>query len=97
MDVKAFFQKYGIHFIAISLFFVVGIAYFSPQFGGYGLKQYDIEQFKAMSSEIAHFRETTGEEPLWTNSAFGGMPATQISVIYEGNCCLLYTSPSPRD
>ncbi|MCH2225430.1 MAG: hypothetical protein MK066_11735, partial [Crocinitomicaceae bacterium] len=101
MNLKAFFQKHGIHFIAIGLFLIVGIAYFSPQFNGYGLKQYDIEQFKAMSSEINHFREATGEEPLWTNSAFGGMPATQISVVYAGNwikACVtafITTFPSP--
>ena len=59
--------------------------YFSPQFEGYGLKQHDIEQFKGMSNEIVHFREETGKEPLWTNSMFAGMPATQISVVYGGN------------
>ena len=85
MDLKSFFKKHGIHFIAIGLFFIVAIAYFSPQFNGYGLKQHDIEQFKGMSNEIKHFRETNGEEPLWTNSMFGGMPATQISVLYGGN------------
>ena len=25
------------------------------------------------------------EEPLWTNSMFGGMPATQVSVVHGGN------------
>jgi hypothetical protein len=39
-----------------------------------------------MSKEIQDFRaKTNGEEPLWTNSMFGGMPAYQISVIYHGN------------
>ena len=65
--------------------FIIARMYFAPQFDDYGLEQHDIEQFKGMSNEIQHFREDTGEEPLWTNSMFGGMPATQISVLYGGN------------
>ena len=38
-----------------------------------------------MSKEISDFRDKTGEEALWTNSMFGGMPAWQISVLYNGN------------
>ena len=73
------------HFVAVVLFIIVTVAYFSPQFDDYGLKQHDIEMFKGMSNEISHHREETGEEPLWTNSMFGGMPATQISVLHKGN------------
>ena len=45
----------------------------------------DISHFKGMSKEIVDFRELTGEDPLWTNSMFGGMPAFQISVNYTLN------------
>ena len=38
-----------------------------------------------MSKEVQDFRETTGEEALWTNSMFSGMPAYQISTKYKGN------------
>lgn len=85
MNIKNFFSKNWIHFAFLAVFIIVTVAYFSPQFDGNGLKQHDIEQFKGMSNEIAHHREETGEEPLWTNSMFGGMPATQISVIHKGN------------
>ncbi|XOV68131.1 MAG: YfhO family protein [Fluviicola sp.] len=84
MNLSAFFKKNGIHFIAIALFFIVAYAYFTPQFNGYGLKQHDIEQYKGMANEIKQFRDQMGEEPLWTNAMFGGMPATQISVKYSG-------------
>tara|TARA_B100000508_G_scaffold141091_1_gene146313 strand:- start:40419 stop:43373 length:2955 start_codon:yes stop_codon:yes gene_type:complete len=84
-NLKSFFAKNWIHFLAIGLFFIITLIYFKPQFDGYRLKQHDIEQYKGMSNEIVHFRETTGEEPLWTNSMFGGMPAYQISVDYKGN------------
>jgi hypothetical protein len=80
-----FFQKNWIHFAVIALFFIVTYLYFQPQFDGYGLKQHDIEQYKGMSHETQNFRDKTGEEPLWTNSMFGGMPTAQISVIYPGN------------
>ena len=38
-----------------------------------------------MSNEVVDFRNEFDSEPLWTNSMFGGMPATQISVVYESN------------
>jgi hypothetical protein len=73
------------YFIAIVIFVAITLAYFSPLLEGKKLKQSDITQWKGMSKEIADFRESTGEEALWTNSMFGGMPAYQISVIYKGN------------
>lgn len=70
---------------AIVIFVVISIAYFSPLLEGKKLNQSDITQYKGMSKEISDFREATGEEALWTNSMFGGMPAYQISVQYKGN------------
>jgi hypothetical protein len=84
-SVKTFFSKNWIHFFAVALFFIVTFSYFQPQFNGYRLKQHDIEQFKGMSNEIVHYRDTEGGEPLWTNSMFGGMPTYQISTKYDGN------------
>ena len=83
--IKTFFSKHWMHFAVIAVFFVIARMYFAPQFDDYGLAQHDIKQFKGMSNEISHFREDAGQEPLWTNSMFGGMPATQISVVYGGN------------
>lgn len=82
---KNFFQKNWVHFAIIAIFFVITYFYFSPQFEGYGLKQHDIEMHKGMSREIVDYRERTGNETLWTNSMFGGMPTMQISLLYEGN------------
>jgi len=70
---------------AIAIFVVITLAYFSPLLEGKKLKQSDITQWKGMSKEISDFRDKTGEEALWTNSMFGGMPAYQISVEYKGN------------
>jgi len=80
-----FFKKNWIHFAAIAVFFLVTFLYFQPQFKGYALKQHDIEQFQGMAREVKMHRELYGEEPLWTNSMFGGMPTYQISTQYPGN------------
>ena len=70
---------------AIIIFTGLTMAYFSPLLEGKKIRQSDILNFKGMSKEIVDFREKTGQEPLWTNSMFGGMPAYQISVNYKGN------------
>ncbi|MBC8321732.1 MAG: YfhO family protein [Bacteroidetes bacterium] len=74
-----------IFLISIAAFLIITLVYFSPLLEGKKLKQHDITMFKGMSKEIVDHREATGEEPLWTNSMFGGMPAWQISVQYPGN------------
>lgn len=79
MSLKSFIP----HFIAIGIFLAVTISYFSPViFGGKEIFQEDIMRFKGISKEVIDFREKTGQEALWTNSSFCGMPAYQISVIY---------------
>ncbi len=82
---KNFFVKNWIHFAIIAFFFIVTFVYFAPEFDGYGLKQHDVEQYVGMAHETNEYRDKHGEEPLWTNSMFGGMPTAQISVLYPGN------------
>jgi len=71
------------HVIAIVIFLLITLVYFSPVLEGKRLKQSDITQWKGASKELKDFREETGEEALWTNSMFVGMPAYQISVLYK--------------
>jgi len=73
------------HVVAICVFIGISMAYFYPAMQGNMLKSHDINMHKGMSKEVFDHREEFGEEPLWTNSAFGGMPATQISVVYNSN------------
>jgi hypothetical protein len=70
------------HAIVVILFVAISALYFYPAFSGYTLKQNDISMFMGMSKEIVEFRKEFEQEPLWTNSMFGGMPAYQISVFY---------------
>jgi hypothetical protein len=85
IDIKAFLKKNWIHFLAPALFFLATFTYFQPQFKGYALDQHDIKQYRGMANETNHYRNLTGEEPLWTNSMFGGMPTYQITVDHHGN------------
>lgn len=85
MDKKQFKSNVTAYITAIVVFLIITLVYFSPLLEGKKLKQHDITMFKGMSKEIVDHREATGEEPLWTNSMFGGMPAWQISVRYSGN------------
>jgi len=97
------FKRLIPYFVAFAVFLGIIVVYFSPVFEGKSLKQHDIAMFKGMSKEIVDFRAKTGEEPLWTNSMFGGMPAWQISVKYAGNLtqyvdkALELGLPSPAD
>ncbi|HNV80815.1 MAG TPA: YfhO family protein [Tenuifilaceae bacterium] len=73
------------HLIAIAIFLITSYIYFFPLLEGKGLQQHDIEQFRGSAREIIEHREKYGEEPLWTNSMFSGMPAYLISTKYTGN------------
>ena len=70
---------------AIFAFAVITLVYFNPVLEGKRIKQHDIEMHLGMSQEINQYRETTGEQTLWTNAPFGGMPAWNISITPKGN------------
>lgn len=73
------------HALVVVALLAVALAYMYPVLQNKELIQSDIVNFLGMSKEIVDFREATGEEPLWTNSMFGGMPAYQISTLYPSN------------
>lgn len=81
MDIKKSFP----YLIAILTFIIVALAYFSPVLEGKKLFQSDIAQFRGMSKEIQEFRASHGEEPYWTDRAFGGMPTYQLSTYYPND------------
>jgi len=60
--------------------------YFAPVvFQNKSIPQDDILMGLAKGKEIVDYREATGEEPLWTNSMFSGMPTFQVSTLYPNN------------
>lgn len=74
-----------IHIFVIAFFIFAAVAYFSPVLQGKTILQSDIIQYTGMAKEQNDFRDRTGEEPYWTNSAFGGMPTYQLGANYPHN------------
>ncbi len=71
--------------VAIIIFVGLTYGYFTPLLKGKVIVQSDMTQNKGMSKEIVDFKQEYHQEPLWTNSMFGGMPAYQISISYPSN------------
>ncbi|HRS17875.1 MAG TPA: hypothetical protein P5243_00100, partial [Bacteroidales bacterium] len=82
---KTFNYKPLVQGIAIvALFFISIMIYFSPIFTeNKQLSSHDVMQYKGMSKEIIDFNEKTGEQTLWTNSMFSGMPSYLIHTTYS--------------
>lgn len=73
------------HIIAVLAILIVNVIYFLPQFQGKKLEMGDITAHRGMSEESTSYRAETGEEALWTNSMFGGMPTYNISTRHQNN------------
>ena len=84
MDTKNLLRKSGPYILAVVLFLIISVLYFSPVLEGKKLQSSDGAQFKGMSKEIVDYRNATGKEALWSNNMFSGMPAYLTSTIYSG-------------
>ena len=73
------------HLLAVAIFLFITITYFYPVLEGKVLKTNDGTVASNAAKEINDFRAKTGNEPLWTNSMFSGMPTYLISTQYPGN------------
>lgn len=71
--------------VAALLFLIISYIYFPSLIEGKVIQQHDNLTYKGMSKEVRDFRKETGEEALWTNGMFGGMPAYLVSTIYKYN------------
>ena len=82
LNLKAYYP----HIFAIILFVIIGYVYFSPVLEGKIVNQSDISSYVGAAKETNDYRAAhNGEEPLWTNSMFSGMPTTMIGTSYKGN------------
>ncbi len=79
------FKKLLPHILILISFVVVSLLYFSPVLSGKQIFQSDIKHYIGMSKQQNDFRNDTGEETYWTNSAFGGMPTYQLGAHYPHN------------
>jgi MFS family permease len=68
------------HIVAILLFLVLSIIYFSPVLDGKQLSQHDTNTAIGASKEIVDYNKTHDDLALWTNSMFGGMPSYLIGL-----------------
>jgi len=69
------------HCVAIAVFLVVTFFFFNPIFlENKALNQQDIQQWEGSSKSMRDYREQTGDEPLWSDSMFSGMPGYLVSV-----------------
>lgn len=72
--------------IAVVIFFVISIFYFSPLLNKKVLQQSDTILVQGMSKNIEDFRKNhNGQEPYWSTTMFSGMPSYTISANYSGN------------
>lgn len=78
-------KKLAPHLLAFIAFIILSLVYFYPVLQGKQITQSDIVQYTGMAKEQNDFRAETGEEPFWTNSAFGGMPTYQLGAKYPHN------------
>ena len=79
---KSGFRNFITHFFSIAFFALVALLYFNPVLQGKVIYQSDIVQYRGMAAEQEDFRRQYGEEPYWTNGAFGGMPTYQLGARY---------------
>ncbi len=78
------------HVVAVVIFLLITLFFFNPIFfENKTLQQHDIEMFVGSSKAISDYRNETGEEALWTNSMFSGMPAYLVSIQW-GNQAISY-------
>lgn len=75
---------------AVVIFLIISIVYMYPALEGKNIRQQDVIQYKGMSKELVDYREATGNEALWTNSTFSGMPGYMISTKYKSNLLRIF-------
>lgn len=85
MRITGFRGRYLPHILNLALFLLVSLIYFFPVIEGKKLRAHDNTVYLSASREISEYRDKYGEEALWTNSMFSGMPAYLISTLYPGN------------
>jgi len=78
------FRKLLPDLLIIAGFAIISLLYAYPALKGMQLQQHDHVSWIAMSQEARAWHEKTGENTLWSNSMFGGMP-TYIIYVPEGH------------
>lgn len=83
MNFKSILKSALPHLVSIIVFLIIGFLYFQPALEGKVLKKGDSINAWGAKKEIIDYRAKTGDNALWTNSMFGGMPSYHINVAYR--------------
>lgn len=86
------------HLLAFAAFLVIIFIYFSPVFSNKSLAQNDMVQTTGALKESIDFEKKTGEEILWSNSTFSGMPVWRgygTNVFIKANTFINEIIPTP--
>ncbi|MFD0999533.1 YfhO family protein [Ohtaekwangia kribbensis] len=68
------------HLVAVGVFLVITVFFFNPVFfDNKTISQYDIQQWEGSSKALRDYRDKTGEEGLWADAMFSGMPAYLVN------------------
>lgn len=78
-------KKYLPHLLILVGFAILSIVFCLPAFQGKVLSQNDVISWKGMYHEAETYHDSTGVNPLWTNSMFGGMPTYTIGIPESNN------------
>ncbi|MGK7394134.1 MAG: YfhO family protein [Candidatus Cyclobacteriaceae bacterium M3_2C_046] len=83
---KIDFKKHILpHLIAVVVFILAVVILYNPIFfENKEISQNDVLQGVGGGQELIEYRQATGEEGLWTNSMFSGMPGYLINVQWSG-------------
>lgn len=69
------------HALAIAVFLIVTVFFFKPVFfDNKNISQHDIAEWAGSSKSLRDYRDKTGEEGLWADAMFSGMPAYLVNV-----------------
>lgn len=88
----SFFKNNLPHFLAVAALFLITVVYFSPMvLEKKELVTGDVMQGVGGQQELVSFQKETGEQSLWTNGLFSGMPSTMVYTSYNGNLGAILT------
>ncbi|MCC6447941.1 MAG: hypothetical protein IT215_04585, partial [Chitinophagaceae bacterium] len=62
------------HSVSIGILLLIAFAFSYPTLQGNKLAAGDTIHWMGMSQEARSWYQKTGENPMWSNSMFGGMP-----------------------
>jgi hypothetical protein len=72
------------HLVAVVVFLLVTVFFFNPIFfDNKAIEQGDIQQWSGSSKELRDYRDQTGEEGLWAEAMFSGMPAYLVNLSWS--------------